>query len=224
MNYYLIQRIIAKDWYFQRNAIFAFLFAAAICLSLIAVATEFSFAVGSILLIALIITLGALLVSNTIVAEKTNQTLPFLISLPISVQDYTTAKVVGNLTIFLVPWLTLMLAASAVIYGNSSLPDGLISYGLLILTALFANYCLLLCLAITTESQTWVVVGIFIGNMAFQGFLYYMSQLPAITLVIRQTNTAWNSTYTTVFLLELMVAFAFIGITFFVQSRKTNFL
>ena len=40
----------------------------------------------------------------TVVEERTDQTLPFVMSLPISAAEYTTAKILANLLIFLIPW------------------------------------------------------------------------------------------------------------------------
>ena len=139
-------------------------------------------------------------------------------------KEYTTAKILGNVLIFLVPWLTLVIASFVVITSRSSLPDGLVSYALLILTELFVNYCLLLAIALMTESQGWTTVGIVTGNLAFNAFLYYVSNLSAIRTVMLGSSIAWNSTFSTVLLLEVAVVIALLGFTFFVQFRKTDFV
>ena len=50
----------------------------------------------------------------TVVEERNEQTLPFVMSLPISPMEYTTAKILANLLIFLVPLGALMLGSFAV--------------------------------------------------------------------------------------------------------------
>lgn len=224
MNYTLIQKIIQKDWYFQRFAILGVLIAGTVALGLISLPNETWSGAGSILLITVLITFGALLATSTVIAERSSHTLPFLMSLPISVKDYTVAKIVGNLLLFCAPWLTLLIASIVVITTRPNLPDGLVAYSLVMLTELLVNYCLLLCVSLITESTGWSVTFILIGNLIYQAFLFGVSSLPSVRSVINQPNIAWNSTFSLVLLLEIIVMVVLLGITFMVQFRKTDFV
>jgi ABC-2 type transport system permease protein len=153
MNYFLVQKLIAKDWYFQRTSIVGFLLTGVVLAVLMGLPNQIWFAIGGIGLITLTITVGALMVSATIVGERSSQSLIFLMSLPISMREYTTAKLVGNLIIFFVPWLVLLVATVLVVVGRPNLPDGMVAYALIVLVQLLINYCLVLCAALTTESQ-----------------------------------------------------------------------
>jgi ABC-2 type transport system permease protein len=222
VNHALIAKIVLKDWSFQRPAILGFLGMGILALGLLSIPGQWWFAAGSILLITVLITFGALLVTSTIINERTSRTLPFLMSLPIDMRDYTTAKIIGNLLIFLVPWSMLVVASFVVITTRDSLPDGLVAYAAVILTEILVGYCLLLSVALITESQGWMSVGIVVGNLSFNAFLFYISNLPGLRAVIYGSSVVWNSTFTTLLLGELLVAALLLGFTFFVQFRKTD--
>src|ERR1035441_961046 len=106
MNYAMVKRLILKDWYLQRWAILASLVGVVATLCIIATGAKLVFLLALILLAMVIISIGAQMTVSTIVRERKEQTLPFVMSLPISYREYTASKIWGNLLIFLVPWLT----------------------------------------------------------------------------------------------------------------------
>jgi ABC-2 type transport system permease protein len=224
MNYNLIQKLVLKDWYFQRFTILGFLSAGLISLVVLSVPGTAWFTAGSILLITVLFTFGPLLVIALTVTERTAQTLPFLFSLPISMKEYTTAKMVSNFFVFLVPWLILLIASFIAITTQKSLPDGLSPFALVVLSEILVSYCLLLCISLITESQGWNTVGILLGNLLFQAFLYPVANLQAVKSVMYSSSIVWNSTFTIILLLEFLIVALLLGITFLVQFRKTDFV
>src|SRR4051795_13048506 len=138
----MIRHLILKDWYFLRGAIAGYLAAGALALALIAAGSEAPVYLGVVLLLTLLIGLGIHLAMATVVQERTDHTLPFVMSLPISPRDYTTAKVLANVIIFLIPWLTLTLGSMAVIAGRKSLQDGLIPFVAVLTGEIFVSYTL----------------------------------------------------------------------------------
>jgi ABC-2 type transport system permease protein len=224
MNFFLIRKLIAKDWYFQRLSLIGFLVFGVVLVVLLGIPGEIWFAIGGIGLITLVITVGALMVSATIVGERSSQSLVFLMSLPISMREYTTAKLLGNLTIFLVPWLVLLVAMVLVIVGRPNLPDGLVAYALIVLVQLLINFCLSLCAALTTESQAGVTVAILVGNLALQAFFMLVPAQAEIKGIIAGSSVAWNSTLSLILGLQLgFIVLLLVG-TYLLQMRKTNFL
>jgi len=93
MNYAMVKRLIVKDWYLQRWPIVASLVGIVATLGIISTGG----------LIMVIISIGAQMAVATIVTERKEQTLAFVMSLPISYREYTACKIWGNLLIFLVP-------------------------------------------------------------------------------------------------------------------------
>jgi ABC-2 type transport system permease protein len=119
MNDRMIGRLIWKDWYLQRWVILASFVGGATALVIIAKGGKAGFLVGLILLITVLISIGAQLAVSTIVQERKDQTLTFAMSLPISYREYTASKMLGNLAIFLVVWLVMVLSSLALSVGSA---------------------------------------------------------------------------------------------------------
>ncbi len=224
MNYAVIKRLIYKDWYLHRWIILGYIGAGALAISLIAIGDELLLSAGNILLISVLIALGIHVAISTVVGERTEQTLPFIISLPISPKDYMTAKMLANMVIFLIPWLTLLIATLAVILGREALPDGLLPYTVIILTELLASYCFVLATALVSESQGWTIGATMVGNLFFQAFLYYVSQQPDIKATMGRDTITWSQPAILLLLGEVLAIVLLLGGTFLFQARKTDFI
>ncbi|HXU33139.1 MAG TPA: ABC transporter permease [Thermoanaerobaculia bacterium] len=224
MDFAMIKRLVLKDWYFLRGPILGYLAAGALALALVSQAGEGTFFAGSILLITVLITIGIHLAMATVVEERKNQTLAFVMSLPVSPAEYTTAKIFANLLIFLLPWLALLVGSFAVIAGNAALPDGLIPFTGIVLLEIFASSFLILAVALISESQSWTIGAIVFGNLFFQGFLYYVSHIPSIGQTMNGPRIVWSPAAVNLLVGEIVSIALMVGLTFWLQSRKTDFL
>lgn len=224
MNTLMVKRLILKDWYFQRWAIFGYLAAGALALFLIGTGGDASFYAGSILILTVLITVGIHLAMATIVVERSEQTLPFVMSLPISPKEYTTAKILANVLIFLIPWLALLIGSFAVIAGRPAVPDGLIPFTAIILTEIFMSYVLIVAVALVSESQGWAIGAIVFGNLLLQAAMYYVSHIPSIAAAMKGPRIVWDQPVVTLLLVEIAVILLLLGLTFWLQSRKTDFI
>ena len=223
MNMY-IKPLIQKDWYLQRYLILGYLIIGLLTLGIVGIPSELWFAVGSIGLITVLISLGIHLIMTSVIEERTLQTLPFIMSLPISVREYTTSKILANLLIYLVPWLGLLIASYVLILTRETLPDGLIPFVTMILLEILMGFCLILAVALMTESQSWTIAAVVLGNLMLQGFMAFISNLPSISSTIRGSSIVWDSTSILIIAAELMVMLVLLAVTFYVQFKKTDFI
>lgn len=224
MNTLMVKRLILKDWYFQRWPIAWYLAAGVLALFLIGTGGDASFYAGSILILTVLITVGIHLAMVTIVQERTDQTLPFVMSLPISPMEYTTAKIVSNVLIFLIPWLALLFGSFAVIASRPEVPDGLIPFTAIILTEIFMSSVLLIAVALVTESQGGAICAIVFGNLLLQAVMYYVSHIPSVAAAMKGPRIVWDQPVVTLLLAEVAVILLLLGLTFWLQSRKTDFI
>lgn len=224
MNHKMVRTLIFKDWYFHRWTILIYLLGGAFSLFLLAAGSDLAFSVGGILLITVLISLGIHLVMATVIQERTGHTLTFVMGLPISAKEYSVAKILANLLIFLVPFVGLLLGTLATIATRTELPDGLIPFAVLVLLELFVNYCLLLTVALTTESQNWTIVTIVAGNLGFQGFLYLVANRTSIRETLTGSGIVWDTTALTLLAAELLLSAGLILLTLFIQNRKKDFI
>jgi ABC-2 type transport system permease protein len=221
MNSFMIKRLVYKDWYFQRFALAASLAGGLLAVGLMSIKSDAAFYAATVLMLTVMIFIGVHLAIVTVVEERTNQTLPFVMSLPISPIDYTIAKIIANLSIFLVPWATLSFGTLALFAIGA---PGMIPLGAVTLAELLASYCLVLTVAIVTESQGWTITALVGTNLFLQAYLYLAFRTPGITGGIKGKVAAWNSVSVTLLVAELVVAMLLIGLTFLVQRRKRDFL
>lgn len=224
MNYPMVRRLIYKDWYFNRWAIAAYVAAGLLALVPIALGGQAGFFAGSVLLITVLISIGIHLTMVSVVNERRDQTLAFVMTLPISVADYTTAKLAANLAIFGAAWTTLLVWTVAVIAGRGNLPDGLIPFAVAVLAQLFAGYCLVLGTALVSESLGWTIGAIVVTNLLVQGVMYWLSNLPAVARDLTGDAIAWRPQIVGLLWAELAAILLVLALTFYLQTRKTDFL
>jgi ABC-2 type transport system permease protein len=224
MNFAMVQHLIRKDWYFNKWLIYSALTLGLLALVLCGSGTEVGFYMGAVLLLTVLIGAGAYLVTETILRERTDKTLPFIMSLPLSYLEYSTAKIIGNMVIFLVPFCALTVGTWIAIAGTEALPDGLLPFSMLILMEIFTVYTIILAVAVMTESMGWTIGVMVAGNLFLQLFLYMVARLPGIGTYTEGPVAVWNATVFSIFGIEVAVIVLVIAATFILQSRKTDFL
>jgi len=223
MNYAMVKRLVLKDWYLQRWTILASLGGVVASLGIVATGGNAAFLIGLILLIMVIIFIGAQMAVATIVAERKEQTLPFVTSLPISYREYTASKIWGNLLIFMVPWLTMALGSFAMLLLSPK-SRGLLPYTAIMSTEILLSTCLILAVALITESQGWSVAAIMVGNLAVNALGYAFAHIGGIAKGMWGPTIQWSGAATAVLLAEFATIALLLGITFFVQSKKKDFV
>ncbi len=209
MSQAIVKQLILKDWYLLRWPILGYLAAGALALLFLGVGGAGSFYAGTIVLITVLIGLGIQLALATAVNERTQQTLPFVMTLPISNFDYTAAKVIANLSLFLLPWTALIAGTLAVLNARSEETRSLIPLATLTLFELLAAFCLLLFVALVSESQPWTV-----GVMV----------VPSIAQGMKEHRLIWSADVFWLLLLEVAIIVLLLVLTFVFRARKTDFL
>jgi ABC-2 type transport system permease protein len=224
MNYSMIKTLMLKDWYLQRWVILGSLLGGVIALGVVCLGGQAAFMIGLILLVTTLIAVGAQLAIATMVQERKDQTLSFVMSLPISYREYTTAKLLGTLLIFLVPWLALVLGSVALFAIPHGIPHGLLPFTVIMSVEILASTCLIISVALVTESQGWTIAAIMVGNLALNIFGYYVAHLAGIAKGMPGHEVMWSSAASILLLAEIAGIGLLLGGTFFFQSRKKDFL
>ncbi len=224
MNVYMVKRLILKDWYFQRWAIGGGIAIGALAVALIGSGHESAGYAGFVLLVSVLITVGVQLAMSTVLLERKEQTLAFIMSLPISAREYTTAKLVGNLSMFLVLWITLLVASVAVILSRESLPDGAVPLTIILLTEIFVSTSVLVGVALVSESQAWSIGTLIAGNLFFNFFIFWVSRIPSIAAASKGNVIVWDGPVLALIGGEAAAIVLALGLTFVLQDRKTDFI
>jgi hypothetical protein len=225
MNTYVVKRLIYKDWYLNRGMFLAALIAGLGTMEAVAAAKATNLAVilGVIVLATILIGMGAVIMSTTVM-ERKQQTLPFVMSLPISYLEYTTSKIVGSLLIFGVLWLALLAGIITTILITPWFPHGLIPFVVIMAVEVLVSTCLIAAVSVTTESQGWMIGVTQVGSIGLNAVGFSIVRLPGIGGTMSGHTIQWSSTSILILLVEFAVIALIIGTTFFVQSRKRDFI
>jgi len=224
MNTTMISHLIKKDWQLNQGPLLAYMSVGILSLWLLTMGGKYTFLIGSVLLITVVVIIGAHMVFSTVVNERKNQTLPFIMSLPVSYQEYTMAKVLSNLLVAGTAWIILLGTMIGLILTTSAMPNGLIPYATIIMTYLFDIFILMLCVAMVSESEKICIVVMTVANITISIFMIWLGGHEGIKPFIEGDAAVWNSTALTFIGLESLFIVFMIGLTFYLQSKKRSFL
>jgi ABC-2 type transport system permease protein len=214
-----------KDWRLQRQLIVISIAAGVIALAILPLGKQTPIVIGAVCFFIAMMFCACLLPITNIVNERKKQTLPFLMSLPISSSRYGMAKLLSTLGMFLVPWLTLALAALYMILIRHVLPHGAIPMTLILTNLPLIGFCLIAGTALVGESEWW-------GNAAVAGvnssywFVWYLlvSQIPSLSANWSKPVAVWNPAVVTILVVQFAIVLLTLGVTLYLQSRKRNFI
>jgi len=220
----VVQALILTDWHRHRLHILLCLVCGGLALALIQVGGELPTIFGATVFFVGLIVLGSMLPVSNVINERKKQTLPFLMSLPLSVTQYTAAKIVSTVGMFLVPWLTLVVAAVSFIATHPVIPDGFIPAILIAAIFTFVGFCVIAGVALVSESEGATIAAT-IGSNSLYGFGWYLLiRNPAIRADMSSPVIVWSREVLTILGIEIAVIALILGLTFYLQSRKRDFI
>lgn len=168
--------------------------------------------------------LGSMLPGSAIVNERKKQTLAFIMSLPVTSVQYSIAKMLSIWTLFLVPWLTLLISALVLVETRHVVPNGSIPMVLILAMLPLIGFCLISSTTLVGESEGWLVGGSIVCNSSYWLAWYLLAQIPSLTMNWSGPVAVWNATEVMVLCSELGLIALIVGITLFLQSRKHDFI
>ena len=223
MNGALVLRLIMKDWYLSRAALLLIAAAGSLSIGVLYLRGDTTSFLGLSAALIATIFLSILLPMQTVVQERKRQNLPFVMSLPISPMEYTTAKILGNLSAFLVVWLAIVIGVVGTI-ARGGVYGGVMPVALVASFAPFVAFCLLLAVSIVVESETWAVVTMGTCNVSYSFAWFFLLRVPGLREDMRSPVAVWSQPILTILAMEIAVILLAIGLTFYFQSRKTDFI
>ncbi len=223
MNYSMVKRLILKDWYFQRKAILLCFAGGILSLGIIAFGGKMGFYLGLVLLITMLIIIAATLVIGTLVGEREGQTLAFVMSLPISFREYTAAKMLVNLLIFIPFWLTLVAGSLGLVLASTTI-RGLFAFTVIMAVEILMSTCLMIAVGLVTESKGWTTSAMIAGNVALNVMGYIVAHIPGISDGMFGGTIHWRPAATISVTIEFALIALMLGGAFLLQSRKKDFI
>lgn len=220
----VVRQLIWKDWQLGRMPILITIVWGAAALAIVPWGGENSRVVGGVLFFLPLILMGHMLPLAGIGNERKKQNLAFLMSLPISSIQYTTSKLISSLVIFLIPWVTLVSAAVLLVEVRGVVPRGSVPVLLILALMPFLGFCLITGATLVGETEGWGIAANVFCSSTYGLAWFFMTQIPGLMRPAQGPVPVWNSTALSILVGEVVVSLLLLGLTYFLQSRKRDFV
>jgi hypothetical protein len=177
---------------------------------------------GSVLIVALVL-LNVMLVSSSLISERKEKIRIFLLSMPVSTTQYSVAKLVSSLVAYLVPATVLTLGGVLLLLATP-LPNGFIPLFVATSVHCLLYFCVLLAVALVTDSQGWITTVIVLGNVSLSFVIPGLINLSSIGPSLGTEVAVWSPDIVAFIAIELALAAGALAISFVVNSKKTEFV
>jgi ABC-2 type transport system permease protein len=224
MNGNVVRTLIMKDWRLHRRQIMISVAAGAIALGVIQLRSETAFLVGAVWFFVSLIVLASMVPVSNVINERKKQTVVFLMSLPVSALQYATSKMVSTVGMFLVPWAAMVIAGSALVLSRHDIPNGIIPLMLILFGLPLIGFCMIASAALISESEGWVIAATVACNSSYGLVWYFIIRNPAINGDLKSPVPVWSAPVVTILAAEAAAVVLILGLTFYLQSRKRDFV
>ncbi|GAB2499233.1 hypothetical protein [Arenimonas alkanexedens] len=222
LNIPVIRLLVAKDWQLFQKQLAIYVLAGIVALCFLGLAKPWAFYVGSLMLIIVMVSVACFSISTSLIVERKEQTLAFVMSLPVSPLDFTVAKLVGNLITFLVPFGVILAGTLAVVLFTP-LPDGLFVYSLLIFGYVLFAFSVSLAVAMSVESEGWATFAMIGSMVLINPYIMALSQVPEIKDRISVDALVWTTPALAILTTLVVLAIAVVTATAWHHARKPAF-
>jgi ABC-2 type transport system permease protein len=222
LNIPVIRLLVAKDWQLFQKQAAAYVLGGIVALCFLGMASSWSFYVGSLLLIIVMVAAACFAISNSLLVERKEHTLPFIMSLPVSPLDFYLSKIVGNLLSFGVPFLLISIATLAVIL-STPLPNGLVLFALLIFGHILLAYSVSLSVAMAVESEGLNTFAMIASMVLINPFIMLLGQIPVIVDNVKTNAIVWSTPAVSILAAQVLLSIAVVFATGWIHCRKKSF-
>lgn len=222
LNLPVIKLLIAKDWRLFQKQLAVCVLGGILALLLIGMASSWSFYLGALLMIIVLICAALFSISTSLLVERKEQTLAFVMSLPVTPLDYYLAKLVGNLVTFFVPFLVLLAGTLFVIF-YTPVPDGLVVLSLLVFGHVLVAYAVALSVAMAVESEGWNLFAMIGSMVLINPFIMGVGQLSVIKEFTNTDTVVFGPAVLSILAAQVLVTVAILVATGWVHGRKKAF-
>lgn len=222
LNTAVIRLLVFKDWQLFQKQLAFYVLAGIVALCFLGLAKPWAFYIGSLMLLIVVVSSACFSISTSLVVERKEQTLAFVMSLPVSPLDFTVSKLIGNLLTFGVPFVVLLGGALALVMF-SPLPDGLFVYTLLIFAWLLFAYAISLAVAMSVESEGWATFAMIGSMVMINPYIMGLAQLEAIRTYTTKDAVVWTTPTVAIMSTLALLAVVVLGVTTWHHARKPAF-
>jgi ABC-type transport system involved in multi-copper enzyme maturation permease subunit len=223
MTHSLVWRLILKDWYLSRTTLAIIAVVGVLSVGSLYLRNGLASLLGMLAALFATIFLGILMPTQTIVHERKRQNLAFMMSLPISVRQYTSSKILGNLAAFLILWLPIVIGMIGTVASAGTF-GGLIPLMTVAALVPFVGFAVFVAGAIITESETWSMTIMAACNVSYSFVWLFIARAPGVLKDLGSPVAVWRQPMPSIVAAEIALIVLALGLTFYFQSKKTDFI
>ena len=210
LNLPVIKLLVAKDWQLFQKQLAVCVLAGIVSLCFLGLAKPWAFYVGSLMLIIVMVSVACFSISTSLMVERKEKTLAFVMSLPVSPLDFTVAKMAGNVLTFAVPFAIIAGGTLAVVLFTP-LPDGLFVYSLLIYAYILFAFSVSLAVAMSVESEGWSTFAMIGSMVLINPYMMALAQVPDIQQRVSADAIVWTTPAVLILSVLVTLSVALIG-------------
>lgn len=222
LNTSVIRLLVAKDWQLFQKQLAMLVLAGIVALCFLGLARPWAFYVGSLMLIIVLVSAACFSISTSLMNERKEQTLAFVMSLPVSPADFTVSKLAGNLLTFGVPFVVLLGGTLAVVLFTP-LPDGLVVYSLLIFAYILFAYAVSLAAVMSVTAEGWATFAMIGPMVMINPYMMALAQVPEISKRTSVDAIVWTTPAVAILCTLVGLSVAIIGFATWYHARKPAF-
>lgn len=222
LNLPVIKLLVSKDWRLFQKQLAACVLAGIVALCLIGMARSWSFYLGSLLMIIVLVCASCFSISTSLLVERKEHTLAFVMSLPVTPLDYYLAKLIGNMVTFFVPFLV-MLAGTLLVIFSTPVPDGVVVLSLLIFGHVLVAYAVSLSVAMAVESEGWNIFAMIGSMVLINPFIMLVGQIPVIKQYVNTDTIVFGPVVASILVAQVVSSAVVLMGTGWVNGRKKAF-
>ncbi|MEQ1902886.1 MAG: hypothetical protein ABL888_01710 [Pirellulaceae bacterium] len=222
MNLQAIQILFLKDLFLSRWPLFGYLVGGLLSAMVACLPSETAGFIGFVMMITVTIAAGIHLIGVLLLAESIDMTRTFVMSLPVSLLDYSIAKISVVLVAFLIPWLGMLAGLTVLNFVVPEAKTGIVAFLVLVFLFMLAGFCLQLVTAVVTESVGWTIVVVVLGNVLLNLFLKTLNEHPVISELNKSEVLSWPPIVLQIMAVQAILIVASLAFAFFWQSRQRD--
>ncbi len=222
MNLQAIQILFLKDLFLSRWPLFGYLVGGLLSAMATCLPVESAGDIGFMLMVTMTIAAGIHLIGVLLLAESTDMTRTFVMSLPVSLLDYSIAKISVVLVAFLIPWFGMLASLTVLSYVMPEAKPGVLALLTLLFLFMLAGFCLQLVTAVVTESVGWTIVVVVLGNILFTLFAKTLGEHPVVSKLAENEVLSWPPIVLQIMAIEAIVILVALGLAFLLQIRRRD--
>lgn len=219
----MIKILVVKEWQIYQKQLAAYVVGLLLGLTLVGLGKAWSFYVGALLLLTLLICMGNFAIGSSLLNERKEHTLPFVMSLPVTPMTFYWSKLLANVLIYLAPF-ALVVVSTMFLVLFTPLPDGILVWSLLIYGYLATAFFVSLCAALVLETEGWNVFVMIALSTLVSPFIMGVGMIDVIGKNIETNHIVWSLPAIGILIAEFAVIILAIVMTSWVYRRKTSFL